>query len=222
MRPRRPQPRAAARTAAFTMIELMLVVVIIGIMVMTVGPSLQMVLGDNRQTTASAELVRIGRRARGMALESGTAIMLWYREAEPAGSNLGHIGLYVGMNSRCQQTNWVQATTLMPGQPVASYDMTEFNPTNGVIQPAANDVGRQVITLRARTIDGAGNATAREVLRICFQPNGDVYTTPADTSTQFMMQRDRVQFSIARTIDSVAYGRTRTVLFPLAGSMRFE
>jgi prepilin-type N-terminal cleavage/methylation domain-containing protein len=221
MRPRRAQPRAAARRAAFTMIELMIVLVIIGIMVMTVGPSLQQVVGDQRQGSASSELIRIARRARGMALESGTAIMLWYREAEPASSNLGHIGLYVGMNSRCQQTPWDQAIA-MPGQPVDTYDMTAFNPTNGATQPAASDAGRQVITLRVRTVDGVGNATDRSALRICFQPSGDVYTTPANTSTQLVKQRDRAQFSIQRTIDGVTYGRTRQVLFPIAGSMRFE
>jgi type II secretory pathway pseudopilin PulG len=200
------------------MIELMIVLVIIGIMVMTVGPSLAQVMGDNRQTTASAELIRIARRARGMALESGAAIMLRYQEAEPADSNLGHIGLYVGMNSRCQQTPWAQA---FAAGPAACFDMTEFNPSDGS-QPTADDDGRQVITLRARMIDGVGNATARAVLLMCFQPSGDVYTSPADTSTQLYKQRDRAQFTIARTIDGVGYGRPRQVLFPIAGSMRFE
>jgi hypothetical protein len=148
--------------------------------------------------------------------------MLWYQQAGPAGSNLGQIGLYVGMNSRCQQTPWGQVTD--GGQlPVASFDMTDFNPTNGVTQPTASDAGRQVITLRARTIDPVGTATARTSLRLCFQPSGDVYVNAADAALlPLVRQRDRAQFSIARTIDSVGYGRVRTVLFPIAGSMRFE
>jgi len=220
MRPRGPEPRPSDRRAAFSMIELMLVLVIIGIMAMTVAPSLQQVLGDNRQTTAAGELLRIGRRARAAAISSGAAHMLWFREAEPANSNLGRIELYAGMNSKCQQTPWAQAL-VMPGQPIAVYDMTDFNPTNGSTQPRSNDVGRQVITLRAATVNGA-NATARAAIRICFQPNGGVYTTATDASTQLVTQLDRVRFSIARTIDGQAYGRVRSVLFPTAGSMRFE
>lgn len=220
MRPRGLERLHSPGTEAFSMIELMLALVIIGIMAMTIAPSLQQVLGDNRQSTAAGDLVRIGRAARSAAIDSGAAHMLWFREAEPAASNLGRLELYAGMNSKCQQTPWNQATA-MAGQPLVVFDMTDYNPTNGSTQPRASDMGRQVITLRAVTINGA-NATARTDIRICFQPNGDVYTTATNGSTQFVMQRDRVRFSIARTIGGQPYGRTRQVLFPTAGSMRFE
>ena len=200
MRARGFERHHAARSAAFSLVELMIALIIIGIMAMTVAPSLQQVLG---------------RRAPGAAIDTAAAHMLWFQESEPAGSNLGRIALYAGMNSKCQQTPWAQATG-MAGQPLAVFDMTDFNPTNGTTQPRSNDAGRQVITLRATM------AAARTDLRICFQPNGDVYTTAADNTTQLITQRDRVLFAIARTIDGVSYGRTRTVLFPAAGSMRFE
>jgi Tfp pilus assembly protein FimT len=210
------------------MVELLVALVIIGIMVMTVAPSLQQLLGDNRQVTAAGDLVRIGRLARSRAIDLGVAHMLRFRQAEPANSNLGLIEMYVGMNNKCLQTNW-QAAMGMAGQPVAVYDMTEWNPTNGTLQPRANDVGRQVITLRVSTVAADATETARTLLRLCFQPNGDVYTTSADafdvandTNAPLVTQRDRARFTIARTIDGVAYGVPRRVLFPTAGSMRFE
>jgi prepilin-type N-terminal cleavage/methylation domain-containing protein len=222
MRPRGLERHVPARSEAFSLIELMIALVIIGIMVMTVAPSLQQVLGDQRQTSAAGELVRIGRRARAASIESGAAHLLRFDASEPAESELGRIELYVGMNSKCLQTDWEQAMD-MGDQPIAVFDMTEFNPTDGSTQPEASDSGRQVITLRAQTING-NTATDRSIIFICFQPNGDVYVTPADDSDadELVMQRDRVRFSIARTIDGVSYGTVRRVLFPAAGSMRFE
>lgn len=219
-KPTLPLPSTGpAGPAGFTLIELMIVIVIVGIMVMTVAPSLQQLLGDNRQSNAAADLVRIGRLARASAISTGAAHMLRFTESGPAGSNLGLIELYAGMNNKCQQTPWAQA---IAAGPVAVFDMTEWNPASGAAQPTAADTGRQVITLRAQTITNAGTPTARTALRVCFQPNGDVYTTSADAATQLVMQRDRVRFSIARTITGVSYGRVRQVLFPAAGSARFE
>ena len=231
MRPPGTDRRLRSRLSAFTLVEMMIAIVIIGIMVMTVAPSLQQVLGDNRQVAAAGELVRFGRMARSRAIDLGVAHMLRYRQAQPGTTNLGMIQLYIGMNSKCLQSNWAQAMTPgMAGQPVAVYDMTEWNPTDGVTQPQADDQGRQVIPLRAATIHpGTGTATDRTLLRICFQPNGEVYTTVSDatdfandTNAPLAVQRDRARFTIARSISGAAYGVPRFVLFPVAGSVRFE
>jgi hypothetical protein len=117
----------------------------------------------------------------------------------------------------------------MPGQPLADTPIPPWNPPTGTRQPRPTDAGRQVTTLRVSTVAADATETARTLLRLCFQPNGDVYTTSADafdvandTNAPLVTQRDRARFTIARTIDGVAYGVPRRVLFPTAGSMRFE
>jgi prepilin-type N-terminal cleavage/methylation domain-containing protein len=72
----RPSSRASA---GFTIIELLISLVIIGIISAAVAPSLSEVLSDNRQVAATQNIVRLARRARSLALASGLAHLLRYQ-----------------------------------------------------------------------------------------------------------------------------------------------
>jgi len=202
----------ARSRAGLSLVELMIVLVVIGVMIMTVAPSLTQVLADNRQSSAAADMVRIAARARAAAVSSGVAHMLRFRETEPAGSNLGLVELYAGMNNRCAQTPWDQVLPPAPMMtPVGVLDMTEYNPGNGTQTTTTN--GGQVVTLRAN--DGIAD---RAELRICYQPNGAAFTALADGVLS--PQANAVLFTLARTHNGVPYGRNRRVVLPVAGSPR--
>lgn len=224
-------------TAAFTLVELLIALIIMGIMAATIAPSLSEVLADNRQGAAAQDLVRLSRRARSLALGSGVAHLLRFQEA--SSNNLGAIELYAGMNGRCLQTPWATAFAAtvafpLPADPGAAgrlramevFDMAYYNPTGDGSRPAAADSGRQVTTLRASV---GADASDRPVIWICYQPNGDSYTmivSPADP-LQLLRQFSKasVLFTLARTVRTssvVPHGLDRKVIFPGGGTARAQ
>jgi prepilin-type N-terminal cleavage/methylation domain-containing protein len=213
-RPRRSAP-------GFTIIELMIALVVIGVMAATIAPSLTEVLADNRQVSAAMDIVRLARQTRARTIATGTAHMLRYRgdTSEAAGYGLGTIAVHVGMNSKCLQTPWNQSTAPAAGSgqgPREIFHMADYNPTNGVTAPRAADESRHVIALETRF--GAEGAAVQTEARICYQPNGDTYTG----TTGLAVQADPVLIAIRRSVDGVARGRDRQVVFPVGGNARLR
>jgi prepilin-type N-terminal cleavage/methylation domain-containing protein len=239
--------RRGQATAAFTLVELMIAIVVMGVMAAAIAPSLSEVLADSRQGAAAQDLVRLSRRARALALGTGMAHLLRFQEA--SSGNLGAIELYAGMNGRCLQTPWAAAfaaTLAFPNPPdpgpagrlrqLEVFDMAYYNPKGDGSHPTAADTGRQVLTLRA-TIDI--DANDRPLVWICYQPNGDSYTmvvTPADPlqllrqsttgTAQVLSTRGSVLFTLARVVRSsggvVPHGLDRKVIFPAGGTARSQ
>lgn len=218
--------------AGFTLIEAMIVLMIIGVMAAAIAPSLMEVLADNRQVTATQDLVRLGRRARSLALGSGYAYLLRFQEDLNRG--LGKFHLWAGMNNRCTQTDWVgqvltiddPASTCGPPSPtspipapcpVEVLGMRDYNPTDGVTAPSSTDTERQVITARSTS----------PLVWLCFQPNGEVYGMTGGTwgiPPPFTKQAQPFVFTISRYVNAsggtVTRGRDRQVVFPVGGSAR--
>lgn len=213
--------RAARKSSSgFTVIELMIALVIVGIMAATIAPSLSEVMADNRQTSAAMDIVRLARMTRAQAIATGTAHLLRYDATNAAaGANgLGTISTYVGMNSKCLQTPWRQTFTPAVGSgqgPVGLFHMGDYNPTDGA--PGADDDNRHVIALTTRV--GAENNAVQAAMHICYQPNGDIYTGPTLALT---LQTLPVLITIARSINDVSRGRDRQVLFPVGGNARLR
>lgn len=215
--------RAARKSSSgFTVIELMIALVIIGIMAATIAPSLSEVLADNRQASAAMDIVRLARHTRAQAIATGTAHLLRYRATEDAAGafGLGTVATYVGMNSQCMQTPWAQ--TFVPavgsGQgPVDLFHMGDYNPTDGETAPHADDGNRHVIATTARFTSEA--AAVQTETRICYQPNGDIYTGVDGALT---IQTAPVLITIARSINTASRGQDRQVLFPVGGNARLR
>lgn len=197
-----------AGRAGFTIMELMIVLVIIGIMAMTVAPSLSEVLGNNRQSNATMELVRFGRNARARALSSGAAQLVVFVAADSGGH--GRFQLYSGSNNKCLQVPWAQAAAKRQ----LSFDMLDYN--HGT-NPRADDPKRPVIKATAK----ADNTL--DQLQLCYQPDGLVYAAFNSLDpTQLRIQDLDVEVTITRTLNGAVYGADRKVVFPMGGNVRVQ
>lgn len=222
--------------AGFTVVELMVVVLIVGIIAASVMPALAEVRWDSRQTGAAHDIVRMGRRARAMTMETGVAHLLRFQRSNDARGSfgLGRFELYRGMTNRCQQTPWGQAFTPAAGSLLGIdaarregpdlLDMASFNPTDGSVAPteAGQNSGRQIVAVTARGGTPVGDQTA---VQICYQPNGQTYELFSATETGtggvgLRPQLAPITFSVARSLGGASRGVSRQVVFPIGGNAR--
>jgi prepilin-type N-terminal cleavage/methylation domain-containing protein len=214
---------AADVRAGFSLVELLIALVIIGIMAIAAAPSLSEVLSDNRQVAAAMDVLRIARVARSIAAGSGVAQLLRFENAGNNGSSgLGKIELFAGMNAKCRQTPWPQAFQVVSGTPrgrsevldLVVYNPSDWDPLDGSgTHPAATDTGRQVIQVLASSV-AAGGTTTRTAVQICYQPNGETFASyVADTSVALAAQADDILLTVRRSVNGVQHGQNRVVLF---------
>lgn len=216
--------------AGFTVIELMVVVVVIGVMAAAVVPALGEVRADGRQSDAAHDIVRVARRARSLAMERGVAHLLRFQRTPEndarASNGLGRIELYAGMTNRCRQNPWSQA--LNPGQPLEMpvarregpdvLDMISFNPTDSAAAPTLAEAasgGRQRIRITA-----SSSGTDRDVVHICYQTNGQTYEAFPNNAILLRPQTAPITFTVTRTVNGGQKGLTRQVVFPIGGNAR--
>ncbi|MDH5490945.1 MAG: prepilin-type N-terminal cleavage/methylation domain-containing protein [Myxococcales bacterium] len=101
----RCQPRSRpGRLAAFTLIELMIVVAIIGVVAALAAPSITTGLRERKPHQAALDLVRLVRRARSESAAYGRAHLLRYSAIGSAGRGLAQV--YRGTNGRCATNDW--------------------------------------------------------------------------------------------------------------------
>jgi len=219
----RPQTRASA---AFSLIELMVVVAIIGVMAAAIAPGLSLLVADNRQSGSAMDLVRFSRRARALSLSTGVAHLMRFQEARSG--NLGRIELFAGMTSKCQQTPWAVAFAAAAGSPLAAvdvYDMAFYN-RSGAAAPTDLDANRQVILLRAALSPPAAAPIPQANAQICYQPNGETYflasANAADAGTPLGRQALPLMFTISRTYNAAPQGIARQIMFPVGGNARMR
>jgi hypothetical protein len=201
----------------------MISLVIIAIMAMTIAPSLSEMLANNRQTAATMDLVRLGRKVRALAVGTGFAHLVRFRGAGACSNNgLGTLSVYVGMNGKCRKTPWdlMVEAGCRPRQKDDFY-MEDYNPTEQAGDPSATDSDRQVIQLVAAMPAG----TAETGLFVCFQPDGEVYTAAGSdpgNADNLAPQSALVEFQIRRSVDGNRLGRDRFVIFPRGGNARMR
>jgi prepilin-type N-terminal cleavage/methylation domain-containing protein len=227
LRPMRPSPKASA---GFTLVELLISLVIIGIISGAIAPSLSEVLSDNRQISATHDIVRLARRARSLALSTGVAHLLRYQNTGAPGSNgLGMLELFAGMNGHCTQTPWDQTFTPTAGAGqgrVEALDMAAYNPTGSTYDaaagtwlgspPTAADTGRPVIRLQA-----AAGANALNALQVCYQPNGQTYTSfTVTTNPALQPQAQDITLTISRSVNTAPRGQNRVLVLRPGASAR--
>jgi prepilin-type N-terminal cleavage/methylation domain-containing protein len=228
--------RCRYRRGGFTAVELLIVVVIIGIMAAAVMPTIGDMRSDARQGSAAHDIVRMGRRARALTMETGVAHLLRFQRGNDARGSfgLGRFELFAGMTNRCRQTPWELALDPNAAEPLGIaaarregpnvLDMVSFNPTDGATSPTDSDTsGRVVIRVRAFGWTPEDNVTAdRPAVQICYQPNGQTYTLFAGQPGGIGLrpQMDLVTFTIERRVGGGTRGVTREVVFPVGGNAR--
>ncbi len=185
--------RRLGKVRGFTLVELMVVVVIIGIMATISVPPIVERLRNRRASQAAQELALLYRNARLRALGQGFPVLVRYNsttgwqvfEAMPTGSTTGACTLQ--MSSSCTTNLWAVAGT--------DYRVVgNFNPTTytGVSE--------------AVTVTGAGVVST---LDTCFSPRGRTF---ARTNTGNVLAPSTAMVDIAVTRTTNGRGGNVSVL----------
>lgn len=190
---------------------------IIGVMTALVGPGLGAMIADNRQSSATEEIVRLHRHVRARVVATGLAHLVIF--SATANGGLGTLTVWEGMHNRCSTTNWESAVGAGGASnghfPTDRLLMDVWNPKTGSA-PTSGDSGRHVITLRA-----SRGTTATTGFALCFQPNGQAFEdTSVDTTWAFAPQRVAYVLEVERTVNTIRQGLNRRVVFPLSGTAR--
>jgi prepilin-type N-terminal cleavage/methylation domain-containing protein len=213
------------RRAAFTLLELMIVITVMGTMAALMAPGIGEFLADTRASSVSEELVRLSRHVRARAQQTGLAHLIVFGGTGNDSGGLGRINVWEGMNNHCRQTPWQQALTGTEANgfaPVDGVDLghSAYNPVSSGSSPRAGDSNRQVIVLSVRGTPGAPDSGI-----LCYEPSGlsmlGVSATN-DAGFAFTLQTTPVTFTVTRTVSGELRGAVREVVFPAGGSARFR
>jgi type II secretory pathway pseudopilin PulG len=218
----RERVRARDR-AGYTLVELMMIVMIIGVSVMAFTPGFSRAMADRRVSLATREVIRVGRRARADTFGYLRAHLVWI---DPS---LGIVQLLRGPTNSCTLASWgtvaSDCATALPGQ--RCLENLVLSNLSG--QTRAISVFEEVINSGSTAYSTVGRA-------LCFHPSGVMMygsgaTVAAATAS---LQSDNVSgtggvnggfiFSLlagtSQPSSANAAQRVHRVLFPMGGSAR--
>lgn len=193
------------RLEAFTLLELMVVVIIVGISAAVMMPSMAAGLHERRANEAALELVRAAREARSAAHAYQRAHLLSFNGT--AGGGLGRMTVYRGVSSGCNTNNWVVITAAeCEDTPncIEDMDMRKHSRSSSTVK------------LTSMTADP---------LFLCFQPNGVVMHRRGVLGDGIRFSDRNIDnggflFEFRRRSAGVDIGVARQVLIPLGGQAR--
>jgi type II secretion system protein H len=208
---RRSRRRVGGRlTAGFTLLELMVVVIVIGVLAALGVPSIAAQLRDRRTNQAAHEVALLYRQARSLAMGRGSAVLVRFD-----GSANGRIEVRESMDAdpahclslpatSCSAANWNAASPL--NRLIGTFDVNNNGPY-------------QNVKLAFFQSDGTSAGSAVEV---CFSPLGRPYRRFAFVGAFVPMAE--VPYLEVKRVDNgsppKAEGITRTVLVLPNGTSR--
>lgn len=200
----------ARRRVGYTLIELMIIVTIIGVSVTAFAPGFGRAMAERTVSTATRELIRIGRRARTDTFGYLRAHTLWIQPAT------GTVQLLRGPTNSCRLTAWaaIQGDCASKGQRCVE---------NVILGGSLEKVSLRE-ELRASAGSPASYTSASRAL--CYAPSGIVYYGSSlaaelrEENTPEM--RGGFVYALYRPSggDPTAADRVHRVLFPLGATPR--
>lgn len=180
----------------FTVLELMIVLVIIGVGAALAAPGIGSAISDSRAADVAVDLMRLGREARSEPLTNGRAHVLHY---EAGAEGTGRLELYRGTNNGCNTQVWDLAAEDRIDEVVAD----DYNP----------DASHTIRVTSDAQVD------------LCYQPNGAVMVRAAGGG-RFGWSHPDVQtgvvFTVTHEVAGDRVGVDREVVFPLGGTARIR
>jgi type II secretion system protein H len=191
------------RSRGFTLLELMLVVVMIGILLALGIPSIAAQMRDRRTNQAAHEVALLYREARAVAMGRGTSVLVQFYAANPRGmvrvlqaKNAGVQGNCIGLPAPgCNSNNWDIANS----SEVATFSLADFGMYDNVQFAFSNSVN-----------DTEGD--------LCFSPLGRPFWRSAHVGVQNFQPLTDVPRIDVSPVDGI--GLTRTVLVLPTGASR--
>jgi prepilin-type N-terminal cleavage/methylation domain-containing protein len=195
----RAQPRV--RSAGFTLIELMVVLVVILVAVGLAAPAISNAMHERRAAEATLDVVRLARHARSAAAAYGRAHLVTF----VAGGS-GVVQVWRGVSNRCNGNVWSNQTfqTVMGGDCHSSdYCIDQMNMDERY-------KGAKPITL----------APVGPAFDICYEPTGMVRWRDGGSNAAFLEVNSPAIGGGARYQITPLGGVVRTVVLPLGGDAR--
>lgn len=205
----------------YTLVELMMVVAVIAASTLAFAPGIGRAVADRRVSSATRELIRIGRRARSDSFGYLRAHLIWITPAT------GRVMLLRGPNNSCLLPAW---GTIAGDCPSTATGVRGQRCLEQVFISSLAGSGSMV--MYEETVTTAGVASYAQTPRaLCYASNGVVYhgtgTTLAATMTAGLSDLNTatimggfVYTLHTGTTSPVSTDRVHRVLFPLGSSAR--
>jgi type II secretion system protein H len=201
-----PARRCRASSAGFTLLEMMVVVIMVGVLVTLAVPAISTQMRDRRTNQAAHEIAMLYRTARALAMGRGSAVMVHYdatgagrlemREAQNV--TMGSGGCETRLPATSCNADWDAAST-------RNRLVTSFDPASASFYS----------NVKLAFFQASGVAVAG-IADICFTPLGRPYRRLVAAGTFDLM--NEVPYLTVVPVDGA--GITRTVLVVPTGASR--
>jgi prepilin-type N-terminal cleavage/methylation domain-containing protein len=196
--PSRRMPGRTRSRAGFTLIELMIVVVIVGVTTALVAPAVMRTMGISRANRCQYDAARMFRAARTNAIGTGRAHLVDFAP----GVGGVELNVYLGDSSSCLRSSWGEIVGVSA-------------PVDGIREA---DFTRDPHGVRLAFLPGPGGAPAPR--QVCFEPQGERWQRPG-TVGLFTRGVATLIFAMDRLEGgSIAGDPQRQVIMPQFGAAR--
>jgi type IV fimbrial biogenesis protein FimT len=198
------QPLARLRTRAFTLIELMVVVLIITVMAGLAIPTAIVQLRDRRVQEAARTIGSLFREARMQAVGRGVAVLVRYDDGD-----FSVLEAREGTASACPDTPVPDCLSVpWVAEPSRSRETQRYEPV-----AASGDMAALTVSLTDST------NSALSALEVCFSPNGRAFARAAINDGTALQPMNQV-YTV--TLTRKGQGRSRVVALLPNGTARLQ